>query len=228
MTPVHISGLSPKKIVGALVTLAALFAFWQYVLYPNMPWEPDPSLNPDKSHTHADLRVWINGEPLEFDDDEYMSGLSYDDASHDEESEYLHKFLHLHDNVGHVVHRHKPGLDLAEFFDSVDFTFTEECLILDGGTEYCNDRGDDVWRMFVDGEEAAADPGYVFSDLESILLTYGSNDREVESQLRQMPDDACLYSQACPWRGDPPQENCVADPSIPCGDGSVELEDSLL
>ena len=59
--------------------------------------------NPDPNHTHADFAIWIEGMQLDFAEDKYMSGLSTDDATHDEESEVHHKYFHLHDNIGHVA-----------------------------------------------------------------------------------------------------------------------------
>lgn len=163
--------------------------------------------NPDPNHTHADFAVWQDGKKVEFSDPKYMSGVSWDDASHDETDEYHHEYLHLHDEVGHVLHRHKPGLTLKEFFDSLEYTFA----------------GND-WRLFVtnplDEEvvwtEIDFDLGYVFTDMDMVLLTESTEDAAVASQQEQMTDDACLYSRTCPWRGDPPAENCVADPAVPC------------
>ena len=40
--------------------------------------------NPDPNHTHADFAVWTDGEKIGFDDPKYMSGVSWDDGSHDE------------------------------------------------------------------------------------------------------------------------------------------------
>ena len=162
--------------------------------------DPYKEENPDPNHTHADFAVWVDGEKIDFSGPEYMSGLSYDEHSHDEEDEYHHEHLHLHDEVGHVLHRHKPGLTLQEFFDSLSFDF----------------RTDREWRMFVNGDEMEFDLTYVFEDLDVVLLTTASASAQVLSELEQLTDDACLYSRRCPWRGEPPAENCVADPSIPC------------
>ncbi|MDP6561607.1 MAG: hypothetical protein QF793_01650, partial [Candidatus Peribacteraceae bacterium] len=93
--------------------------------------------NPDPNHTHADFAVWVEGEKVEFSDAKYMSGVSWDEGSHDEADEYHHEHLHLHDEVGHVLHRHKPGLTLDAFFESLDYSF---------GSQY-------TWRMFVTGDE---------------------------------------------------------------------------
>ena len=53
-----------------------------------------------------------------------------------------------------------------------------------------------------------------------ILLTYQNEDEasmeRITEQKEEMTDDACLYSKTCPWRGEPPAENCIADPEVPC------------
>tara|TARA_Y100000310_G_scaffold119476_2_gene118241 strand:+ start:23379 stop:23939 length:561 start_codon:yes stop_codon:yes gene_type:complete len=156
--------------------------------------------NPDPNHTHADFAVWVEGEKVEFSDAKYMSGVSWDEGSHDEADEYHHEHLHLHDEVGHVLHRHKPGLTLDAFFESLDYSF---------GSQY-------TWRMFVTGDEMGFDLGYVFKDMDQVLLTTSAGSAEVLNQIEQLTDDACLYSRTCPWRGDPPAENCIADPAVPC------------
>jgi len=157
--------------------------------------------NPDPNHTHADFAVWVDGEKVQFDDPKYMSGVSWDDDSHDEKNEYHHEHLHLHDEVGTVVHRHKPGLSLQEFFDSLAFTFPEPI---------------ERWTMWINGQQMDFDLSYVFKDMDQILLTNSAGSAQVLYELEQLTDDACRYSKTCPWKGDPPAENCVADPEVPC------------
>jgi hypothetical protein len=190
-----------------------------------------PATNPDPNHTHADFAIRVLGQELDFSDARYMSGVSDDDASHDEEGEYLHKHLHLHDDIGTVIHRHKPGLTLGDFLDSIGLHASAGCLTLDDAQFESIDPGEreswaltkDLcitgkhrWRMFVNGQERPYDPAYVFQDLDKILLTYGAGDMVPQAELDALTDDACLYSRTCPERGDPPAENCVADPEVPC------------
>lgn len=162
--------------------------------------------NPDPNHTHADFAVWVDGEKVSFSEAKYMSGVSWDDESHDEESEHHDEHMHLHDEIGEVLHRHKPGLSLDQFFKSLDYTFS---------TDY-------TWRMFVNTEEMEFDLEYVFKDMDQVLITTSSSSAQVLHEVDLLTDDACRYSKTCPWRGDPPAENCVADPEVPC---VVPLED---
>ena len=162
--------------------------------------------NPDPNHTHADFAIYIEGEKLDFSASNYMSGLS---------GEHKHPYLHLHDSIGHVLHAHKPGLMLGQFLQSLGFAMTSQCLTLDTGVMVCPDKGKH-WQMFVNGEKLPFDSAYAFKDMDKILLTYGASAEEVKKELTAMTDDACKYSKTCPWKGDPPTENCIADPEVPC------------
>lgn len=177
------------------------------------PWRR-PAQNPDPNHTHADFAVWISGEKFDFSGADYMSGEEEKDEEHEKHGHQHHPYLHLHDSIGHVIHRHKPGLPLREFLKSLGVLLGSSCVSF-GDRSYC-EMGGKRWRMFVNGEEKNMDPEYIFEDGEKILLSFGSTVAEIEKQLQEMTADACLYSKTCPWRGDPPAENCIADPAVPC------------
>lgn len=173
--------------------------------------------NPDPNHAHADFAMWFDGEKFDFSQQKYMSEAPRANA----EGEIVpteipgRRHLHLHDGNGHIIHRHKPGLTLGDFFRSIGFTMTKTCLKTDEGREAC-DTGKSHWRMIVNGEERPMDPGYVFNDLDQILLSYSASDTAYQDQWKELTDEACKYSQTCPWRGKPPTENCIADPEVPC------------
>jgi len=164
-----------------------------------------PAVNPDPNHTHADVALYIDGKKLDLSDEKYMSS----------EQNTLHQFFHLHDGNGNVIHRHKPGIAISELFSSFRITMTKDCVTVDDGQESCTD-GKNRWRMIVNGGERMFDPSYVFKDTDKILLTYGASDTTWEEEWWNMTDDACLYSKTCPERGEPPTENCIADPTVPC------------
>lgn len=203
-------------------------------------WPSKPAVNPDPNHIHADFMVFVNGLALDFSDARYMSApapqadlqLIPSASAHENEGEAVagREYIHLHDDNGYVIHVHKPGLELEDFFTSIGFTMTDTCLTLDdfqfskldagwvrdfGRTkDLCND-GKFHWTMMLNGETVPMDHHYAFKDLDKILLTYGASD-VVEEQFESVTNDACLYSKTCPERGDPPVENCIADPAVPC------------
>jgi hypothetical protein len=174
-----------------------------------------PPQNPDPNHTHADFAVWIDGEKFDFSGDEFMSGSSKEEVGEDHGHEHKHPNLHLHDNVGNVIHRHKPGLSLGEFFASIGIKMEQTCFSTDIDRAVCNTEGK-TWQMFRNGKEVPFDPSYVFADEDHLLLTYGATHEQLISELQQMTDDSCIYSQTCPERGEKPEEGCVADPAVPC------------
>lgn len=206
-------------------------------------WPPS-AINLDPNHNHADFSVWVNGQQLDFSDPSYMSAppataamfdLVPSAVAHgDEDDGHVvsgREYLHLHNGNGHVIHRHKPGLTLGDFFTSIGLQMTAECLMLDDKQfssldqgwvsdfartkNLCND-GKFHWTFVVNGEPRPMDPALVFADEDAILLSYSASDTAWEQQWAQMTDDACKYSKTCPWRGTPPTENCIADPTIPC------------
>lgn len=168
-------------------------------------WLPETAPNPDLNHTHADFAVFIDGEKLDFSSEKYMST----------EQKHLSQYLHLHDGIGTVIHRHKPGLTLGEFISSLGLTMAKDCVTLETKEQLCN-NGKKRWTMVVNGGRRIVDPSYVFEDTDKILLSYSASDTLWESEWQQVTDDACLYSQTCPRRGRPPAENCIADPTVPC------------
>ncbi len=167
--------------------------------------------NPDPNHTHADFSVWIDSERVDFSQAKYISGGS---ETHTEEQE-KHKYFHLHDGNGNVLHRHKPGLPIGQFFASLGFTLMADCLATDDGRKVCDTDGK-TWRFFVNGVERPMDPEYIFEDGDRLLWSYGADDVEIAREIREVTDDACRYSRTCPGRGDPPTESCIADPTVPC------------
>ncbi|TSC57119.1 MAG: protein-disulfide isomerase [Candidatus Peregrinibacteria bacterium Greene0416_62] len=202
-----------RTLVTITVVMIALGA-WAAL----RPLDPYTIANPDPNHTHTDFAVWIDGKKLDFSDEEFMSESESDQTGedHDAHGHKHHPYLHLHDGNGYVIHRHKPGLTLGDFFASIQIGIDGACYtsfapMADG--EIC---GDHPFRMFLNGEEMPVTMEYVFEDLDQILFTNADSNEEVRKELQQMTDDACRYSQRCPWRGEAQAENCIADPAVPC------------
>ena len=187
------------------------------------------AVNPDPNHTHADFAVWINGTQWDFAQQKYMSDAQKEEVTfrlvetasahggHEEGATIPERqYIHLHDGNGSVIHLHKPGFTLRHFFTSLGWQMSNTCLETDTHVRHCNETGDRKWRMFVNDKEEIMNPYYEVKDLDRILLTYGSSKEAMLTQLTALTDTACLYSRTCPERGDPPAENCIADPTVPC------------
>lgn len=153
-------------------------------------------------HYHAGFAMYINGQRYNFSQEKYMST----------ENKTLSNFAHLHDLNGNIIHKHASGVTLGFFFETLGMELNDTCLILDDGTSYCND-GNKELKMYVDGEHNDESAEYDLQDEDRILLSYGDElDQEIQKQIDSVSKDACLYSEACPEKGTPPEEaSCVGE-----------------
>ncbi len=119
--------------------------------------------------------------------------------------------MHLHDGNGQIIHRHKPGLSLGDFIATLPQGFAYKNNVFEIGVNQAH-----TMRLFVNGIENAQGGSYIFQDEDQLLITNTTDEAELQKELRLLTDDACMYSKTCPWKGEPPTENCIADPDVPC------------
>ncbi len=195
-----------------------------------------PVANPDPNHTHADFAIWIYSEKLDFTDARYMSE-AYDPNGREIRVDPMRKYLHLHDGNGQVLHRHKLGLTFGDFVRSLGVDMKAEgCIFTPHKEEGICPSYNYQWRFIVNGEDLSVKGdsddwsdglgatlerafAYDFKDGDKILLSLADPKGSVDigwREWKEMTDDACKYSQTCPWRGPAPTENCIADPEVPC------------
>jgi protein-disulfide isomerase len=168
---------------------------------------PPPTLEA-AYHIHANLKVILDGKPLDLTQDKYQST-----ATHE-----LDPYVHLHDGNGDVVHVHKKGETLGDFFKSLGMSLAGTCLTTDAGQKYCS-AGGATLKLFVNGKPNTQFDAYVPQDLDRILLSFGSeSDAALQAQIASVADTACIYSLKCPERGKPPTETCVGGLGTKCSD----------
>lgn len=146
-----------------------------------------------KYHVHADFAVMVNGNKIDFSDPKYMT--STDVCSLD----YQTRHTHLHNENGSVLHIHKRGQTVGDFFNTVGFVLTDTSIQTDTGIFYeNNDNGS--WRFFVNGKEKLSIKNYIINDLDQILISYGDNSKQarLSEELANVGTEACIYSEKCP------------------------------
>lgn len=166
---------------------------------------PAPEVENVSVHEHADFAVYLNGEQVDFSKEEYQSN----------DEDHKHEYTHLHDGVGHIIHKHRTGVSIGELFDSIGMNFSQACFALDTGEQFCNSNTKSL-KFFVNGEENSRFGDYEIADLDQILISYGPKDEDVSEQLESLTDEACIYSETCPERGTPPEEACVGGIGSEC------------
>ncbi len=122
-------------------------------------------------HMHADWKVYINGEQIDFSDKAHMDRMRKELS--------VSSFIHVDsgnpppEKTGDVIHMHATGVPLWIFFDSIGMNLSKECLVLDNGKKFCNDDKNTL-KFYVNEKSNNQYENYVFKDLDKILISYGS------------------------------------------------------
>lgn len=128
------------------------------------------------AHIHADFKVFINGEPINFANEDYYM-----------KSSFIHvdKSSNKEDSSG-VLHMHATGVPLWMFFESIGGKFNQNCFAVGSG-EFCSSANKTV-KFYVNGEINNAFGDYVFKDSDKILISYGDISENMEEQLKFVTD----------------------------------------
>lgn len=150
--------------LGFLVILLALGVIFK-------PWspaerEPNPEPDPEGVHYHAGFQVYVDNELQDFSDLKYMN--TQPCGTHEEEhatpeEEQMEK-AHLHDNIGDVVHVHRPAAAWRDLFTNMGYEIDDTNLEL-----YVN--GDKV--EYVQSKNLL---DHSITPYESVIFFVGEND----------------------------------------------------
>jgi hypothetical protein len=214
--PVASPGKSMRSRAGLWLALAAVviaaigLAGWASgQSFPDI-WNDDASaatapidlalLTNPPVHEHADFAVFLNGERLNFDDERYFS---------DEETS-LAPDVHIHPGRPNVVHKHRQNVNWGTFFASLGMTLEDDHFVDADGNTYANGAGGTL-KFYINGVQIDSLKHERISDLDRILITYGTEDAEaLAAQIAAVGDEACIPSEKCDARIDPnePDEPC--------------------
>lgn len=157
-------------------------------------------------HEHADFKVFINGKALDFTQGKYQSS----------PENPLSADVHLHDGNGTIVHKHRSGMTLGDFFQSIKKELTKGCFRTDTGEAYCSGPVNTL-KIWVNGQPSEKYDTFEFQDGDRILISYGAESTAaLQAQMASVTRDACIYSEKCPERGAPPAEECVGGLGTDC------------
>lgn len=177
-------------LYGSIIVLAILLA-WQWSSKNHFLNQADASgrynsqlsmlggigeLN--SAHHHADIKVYINGKPMDFSQRKYQLTTNY---------------MHFEDGIGDVIHIHAEGLTAGHMLNSLGINFNGQCLILEGN-QYCNDANKKI-KFYVNGRQRNEMYSYVMQDIDKILISYGTEDEAgIQNQIGSITNLAARYS----------------------------------
>lgn len=151
-------------------------------------------------HWHADFALYINGERYDFNQERFFS-------TTDEE---LSENVHLHEPFL-VVHVHREGTTWREFFHSLGFELTDECLTTPEGDQYCTSETERL-SFIINGVRVDGLAFQDITDIDRALISFGDeSEAELRQQYAEVNDEACILSRLCEARipeGGLPPEAC--------------------
>ena len=213
------------KLLMAIALVAVLvIAAAAYQLFFNTPIEPVLG----DYHVHADFKVYLRGQALNFSLEKYMSekpAANQSNSAGNESStgKALSNFVHLHDGDGEVVHAHLPGITLGYFFRTLSMKFNSTCFVSDDNESYCSSSSETL-KFLVNGKPNSQFGEYSPQDLDRILISFGNETTvQLQEQIDSVSDRACIPSGKCPERGTPGDESscttggtgCAPEPAHP-------------
>ena len=132
------------------------------------------------AHLHADVKVYINGNALDFSQKKYQLTTS---------------FIHFEDGIGDVIHTHATDLTVGHMFKSVGIDFNNNCIVVERQS-YCND-GNKKLKFYVNGHLNNEFDNRIIQDLDKYLISYGDEDNtDIQKQLSSITNLAPKYSAA--------------------------------
>ncbi len=171
-----ITGTPTFYLDGVKLTNPASLADFEALVKAAIQKAPKPTISTAEAyHTHINFKVYTGGAAVDFS--------KYNEESPD---------IHIHDGKGDLLHIHKKGVTLGEFFTSIKMDLPTNITLI------------------VNGKENTQGLLYVPQDLDQILITDGP--------IVPVADDACIYSLKCPERGIPPPEKCAGGLGTDCSD----------
>lgn len=134
-------------------------------------------------HAHADFKVFVNGDEIDFSLPQYN---------------VRNRYIHLHtdnDFGGSVIHVENRESTMGEFFSSLGMKFSSTCFV-----EFCA-AGGNTLKFYVNGLSSRDFENYTPKDIDRILISYG-NETELQNQLNSITKLACAFSNKCPIPSD--------------------------
>lgn len=174
-----------SRLVTALIVVQSLLiiglgiGLWSALSIAKESTIPD-ELN--ETHIHADLRVVVNGSPIDFAQEKYR------ERSPD---------VHFHEGSEPVVHVEAGGVTWGTFFRVHGMELSKACFQDDGGGAFCTGEGAEL-RAYINGVRADDLAALTIADLARVLVFYGAPDEEaVQAELAKVTADACVQSGNC-------------------------------
>ncbi len=190
---------SRKRKLRMITVIAAVFlgiaGIAAFVIYlPKPEANVSSGIGPvGSTHQHADFKVYINGEQLDFTSPAYQVRA---------------REVHVEGGDDDVIHKHATGVTVGHFFKTLGFRINSTCITTDKNAQHCG-NGNATLRYFIQqaGKEWEATndlPNHDITDLDKYLITYGNDSPSaIADQQASVTDKASIESGKGPRQSMP-------------------------
>ena len=167
-----------KRVVIALVGILILIGLTSIVVLNNRrestQEQPQPTIPDSQDSTvdqSASFAIFTNGLKRNF------TAAMYHNLS---DAAYIQA-----DNPN-IIHVKKQGVTWGDFFDTLPFKLTQECLTTGTGQTFCSDESGTL-KFYLNGKRVNNLLEKEIQDGDAALITYGSeNEAQIQKQLEQV------------------------------------------
>ena len=160
--------------LGVVAVIVLIVGYSVYV-FVNMdqsavPGGPQNAGAFGSAHDHAGILVKIFGDTFDFD------GVAYQIKS---------QWIHFEGNDGTTIHKHATGVTLGFLFDTLGLGLDDQCFVFKDGKSFCTTE-DYSLKFFINGEPVDDIRDHEITEDDKILISYGADEEELESQLLEL------------------------------------------
>lgn len=156
-----------SKIISSAVFVILIIGF--FVLYKTLQVSENPV------HYHANFAVFIDGKEQDFSGDKFM----HIEPCSDEEEEHLEDLderVHLHDNMGNVVHVHDTNVRWEDLFKNLNYKI----------------KGKNI-RFYINGKEEKYGLQKIIQSNDKVLIAIGEN-KDLDKEFEAVGSDVADYN----------------------------------
>lgn len=136
-------------------------------------------------HYHSNFAVFIDGRREEFKSFTYYEEVAACTAAFANNPKGR---VHMHDQVNDVIHIHDNAVTYSDFFRNIDWTVGPDFVRTADGLLESNDSK--AWVFVLNGEKVDRIDNLSIGDQDTLLLSYGSPDSDVNSQYITIKNNA--------------------------------------
>jgi hypothetical protein len=160
-----------KKLILALTAGFVLGLIWvvavRFLSYKN-----------DAVHYHANFALYVNGVQDKFDNFTFYEEVQ---SCGSDEINNPRTRVHLHDNIGYVVHVHDAAATWGHLFANLGYTLGDNLVKNDDGV-YIDGQDGNKLTFWLNGKEVAGAANRTIGSEDVLLINYGKEDTNVLQQ----------------------------------------------